>query len=450
MPLHATDKRARSFKDLANQDLTFYVRPGGSDTADGLTPATAFATLKTALWEIEKDFMFGAYTIDITGCTLTEKLRFPQMRCGSYIHGDRDEVTDTTRPIDPLYWVMHRASVAIRAKMGTVSPFGTTEKLMTCSGMVDTTPRSQTFTFSGVTWAENQHVGRFIALMTDATTIDSTARLLPIFSNTTDSIVVPPGVFGYDPTGLTFAIVEPGATVELGGEIGRWVIDGTGGMVFSGIKFDLAGRDESLIATNCPHLLFEGCSFQSPAGWARSRIGGFGLVRFFYCTSSIPFRNVGGSAHFHYFTSTGETGFSSGMFSAGAPDSTDNLASPVPQQFTLNSVLMGVFGYIGDHHNAVSGLLYYNVHVKNYESQPSRAALFHAYRCRLVNYNVSAGSQNFESTELVDLVLCPGARVTVSNCTFEGMITCNDVSIAAGDYTGILEDTAKITLLISI
>lgn len=73
MPLHALRDDVyygRYRADLGGQRYIRFVRPGGSDTNDGLTEETAFATLQKAINEIPAAFTNGSVIIDITGCAL--------------------------------------------------------------------------------------------------------------------------------------------------------------------------------------------------------------------------------------------------------------------------------------------------------------------------------------------------------------------------------------------
>jgi hypothetical protein len=338
MPLHATDKRARSFKNLANVDRTFYVRPGGSDDADGLTPATAFATLGAAIWEVEKDFHNGRYTIDITGCTIDEKLTFPQTRCGSFIRGSEARVAGNF-DLDPTYWVMYKGGVNIRATPTVVVP------IIPVTGLsYDGLFRSSLGLSPDLAFVASEHKNRFV-IAVDATGVPlTTARMVPIHDNSETELVLP----YVEQTNWLFgigyvSIIEPGATVMLGVEEGRWTLDGIGGYVFSGIDFDLNGVDQSLVGTNCAHLLFEGCLFSSSTpATNRIRVGGVGLSRFICCSlrEGVYFRLVGGSLQLYVFSSDTET------LAFGSVDNIDTFSSPQPTQLTITSMVSVNFGTI--------------------------------------------------------------------------------------------------------
>lgn len=269
MPLHATDRSARTFRSLSDQDIVLYVRPDGSDDNDGLTEGSAFASLAAALFEVDKDFRAGTYTIDVTGCTLTDGFTFPQVRGLtrnkhlSYEGGGRDS-----------YGANFKGAVNIRATPTLVSTV--------LLDNVSYSDKQIVATVNSATWVENEHKGRFVRT--------SSGELLPIASNDGINLFLACRVMGVAP-GLSVDIVELSASF-VGSSEGQFLFGGINAAVsIYGVKFTMGGG-ESIFVQNCTDIIFEGCAFLTVSG--RVQAGGTGIVRFDNCFFSTSIRFVGG------------------------------------------------------------------------------------------------------------------------------------------------------------
>ena len=301
MPLHATDKRARSFKNLENQDVTLYVRPGGNDANNGLTPVTAFATLKRALYELEKDYGDGKYFIDITGCTIDEIIVFPQLRGLTRNELDVNNVTSYGSRFKGalnIYAMPNVVHSGIRILSGDPTTFNGTRTRLT----MDTS------------FSADSLIGRFLR------TPDGQYHV--VYANDLDWIEISAPSLSSPNTQDLVDFVEPGATVTMSSKYQYLIAGLLSGVIISGIRFvnGITSSSQSLCIQNCSDIIIENCSFVYTNGAYRAvQIGGFGLVKFVTCSvvGFAPlFRYVGGSVAFQQGVCKGGSLFAEGTFAA--------------------------------------------------------------------------------------------------------------------------------------
>lgn len=328
MPLHATEDRARTFRNLSGGARTFYVRPGGEDFInDGMSPAAAFKTIQRALFEMEKDFWNGYYVVDVTGCTIDEEIIFPQIRSGGHVYGPRNE--DGLTHANDSYGAAFRSAVNFRANPQVLYTGPATDL-----GLLNNAAGEWTqLQVSGAAWQPGEHKKHFLK--------GTNGDLIPIWDNTADTLFICPTVVErVDLEAANITLVALGATF-LGRRTGQYILDSLlGGYTFFGIHFYIDAtstedRDEWMKITNCPSLVFEGCLFDGSDWQARIRTGGSGLLRFMRCRAiQVPLRHVGGSYLLYDNIWDSESG-SYGLFSSGSIDNYDDQTLPVPSMLTM-------------------------------------------------------------------------------------------------------------------
>ena len=413
MPLHATDERARTFRNLSGQERKFYVRPNGNDSNSGESGSNAFLTMARALHEIEKDYYNGYYTIDITGCTFNEKIQFPQVRAESTLKSDYNNGL----PIDE-YGSRFRSSVNIRALPTVVSSL---------NGCVDTgeilAPTVHRLTLAGAAWAPASLMDHFV----DGG--PGTTRL-PIVGNGADWIdVLFPINGGITPTRL----VKNSATF-IGDEEAKLVFDGlVAGYIVTGVNFDQPA-DQALVVQNASTVAFEYGYF--PNG--RIRVGGAGMPRFYLCrlNEGESTRMTGGSVMFK-----GCVGTFLGW--GNADNAIGDIISGVPVYATIDECY-GAIGYL-DGSN-------YDVTVRCMNS-----VLDCGYRVggRLIlegghysNLDFSCGGVGTSKwCTLTNIIVRDGARLYNGGSTFGGTITVDGVTTNGADFAGRIDGTTGAMIL---
>ena len=273
MPRHASEQRAKAFKNLDGSTKTVFVRPGGSDEANGLTTQSAFATLSRALSEVEKDFINGRYIIDITGCTIDEHLHFPQVRSGSFL----ETLQSGMQP--DSYGAQYTSSLNIRATPTNILTLPARDPEGTGFENIGFGRWRLTFVAAAPNWTPSVFKGKFLRKhVVDGGT--DFYEMVPIIDNGTDWITITDtSSFGVD--GI-MTIAEPGATIQIR-SLSYVILDGlVGGCTVYGVRFQdptEGNGDQGLVAHNCASLLFEACTFHA----SRIRAGGTGITRFFGC-----------------------------------------------------------------------------------------------------------------------------------------------------------------------
>lgn len=229
--------------------VTWYVRPGGSDSNRGDSSSSAFATIERAFEQLDHDVIGLRQIIDITGMkgadAITKasgSLEFPVIQSGFE--------SPTGGPIvgPNNYWI--ETPVQLRSDMSLVQ-----------SLTVDSVSNDSVTGFATVNVTEtltaDAHVGQMLLS-------DGFYEGGVIVSNTTNSLVITSTESSFTASGL--GIYEYGAEINSDGPVKipascRWFI--------SGIKFsDTSGDDYSLAVqgpykTSLQQCDIEGISFQS-------------------------------------------------------------------------------------------------------------------------------------------------------------------------------------------